>query len=238
MEEPEIPQELLKHKTKPKAKSPEVINKTVEEPAKADIAAAENTDDAGKVTEKTINIESLKIRDAVSLSSAAASAAAKAVEVEERTKEMSAVIPKETPEEKRRREAAEAALKEKSTSESAKAKNKKRSAKNAEKSAAKELAGRKYAVANIVACCAIFFGIGVFLIVCKRESGFIQSENRNLAEKPTLSIATILDGSYFEDITKWYTDTIPGREQLKPFSSGFEQRKDNRRPYSGKERNS
>ncbi|MBR1724057.1 MAG: hypothetical protein IJ723_03440, partial [Ruminococcus sp.] len=232
MEEPEIPPELLKRKPKPKPKAKAKPAEEVKtEPAKAEkteldtsapLAAAKA---AAEVTEKTINIEATKIRDAAAISAAISAAAAEAVEVEERTREMSAVIPsipKETPDEKRRRrEAAEAALKEKDASKPAKGK-KKSAEKKAEKSKTLELAGRKYAIANIVACCAIFFGIGVFLVVCKRESGFIQSENRNLAEKPTLSIATVLDGSYFEDITKWYTDTIPGREQLKPFSSGFE----------------
>lgn len=91
-----------------------------------------------------------------------------------------------------------------------------------EKKARIEQIGKRFAVANLTVCCTIIFGLGVYLAVCERESGFISSENRNLAEKPKLTVESVLDGSYFEDITKWYTDTIPGREKLKPFSSGFE----------------
>ncbi len=209
---------------KPAAKAAETAAKTAGTAAKTAVAAAAAKED----------LEATKIRSAAEISAAIAASAASAIADEERTREMSAVVPvikKETPEERRkRREAAEAALKANEEKESAKEKTRgskpsdksKKSAKKKAGDKAVATVGGKYAIGNIVACCAIFFGIGVFLIVCKRESGFIQSENRNLAEKPTLSVATLLDGSYFEDITKWYTDTIPGREQLKPFSSGFE----------------
>lgn len=80
---------------------------------------------------------------------------------------------------------------------------------------------KQFAIVNAIVCMTVFFGIGFFLLVCERESGFIQSENRNLAEKPKLTVQSLLDGSYFEDISTWYTDTIPGREELKPFSNAF-----------------
>ena len=201
--------------------------------AKTAVKAAEVTaSTAATAAAAKAGAEAAKVKTAASISAAIAAKAAEAVADEERTREMSAVIPapkKESADERRkRREAAEAALRASEEKESAKAskeKSRSKSSGKGKKSAKKTEAapiGGKYAIGNIAACCAIFFGIGVFLVVCKRESGFIQSENRNLAEKPTLSVATLLDGSYFEDITKWYTDTIPGREQLKPFSSGFE----------------
>ncbi len=84
-----------------------------------------------------------------------------------------------------------------------------------------EIAHKQFAIVNVIVCFAIFFGLGFFLLVCQRESGFIQSENRNLAEKPKLTVQALLDGSYFTDISKWYTDTVPGREELKPVSSNF-----------------
>ena len=85
----------------------------------------------------------------------------------------------------------------------------------------REIAHKQFAIVNVIVCFAIFFGLGFFLLVCQRESGFIQSENRNLAEKPKLTVQALLDGSYFTDISKWYTDTVPGREELKPVSSNF-----------------
>lgn len=79
----------------------------------------------------------------------------------------------------------------------------------------------KFSAVNVIVCSAIFFGLGLFLLFCDRQSGFIHSENRNLAEKPQLTAEALLDGSYFTDLTRWYTDTIPGREELKPLSSRF-----------------
>ncbi len=105
---------------------------------------------------------------------------------------------------------------------------KNRSAKAAVKAHKEELTAQKvgavnkrFAIINVIVCLTLFFGIGLFLLLCERKSGFIDSENRNLAEKPELTVQSLIDGSYFEDITKWYTDTIPGREELKPFSSRF-----------------
>lgn len=38
------------------------------------------------------------------------------------------------------------------------------------------------------------------------------SEKRELAEFPEFSVGSLLSGSYFDDITAWYSDTFPGRE--------------------------
>ena len=37
-------------------------------------------------------------------------------------------------------------------------------------------------------------------------------EKRNLAEFPDFSVDALISGSYFDDITTWYSDTFPGRE--------------------------
>lgn len=39
-----------------------------------------------------------------------------------------------------------------------------------------------------------------------------QSEKRNLAEFPEFSVEALLSGSYFDDISTWFSDTFPGRE--------------------------
>ena len=38
------------------------------------------------------------------------------------------------------------------------------------------------------------------------------SERRELAEFPEFSVEALADGSYFSDITLWFSDTFPGRE--------------------------
>ncbi len=80
---------------------------------------------------------------------------------------------------------------------------------------------KKFSVFNGVLCFALFIGVGFYLLICPRASGKAESENRNLAKKPKFSLSAVIDGSYFEDLTKWYTDTIPFREQLKPFIGSF-----------------
>lgn len=112
------------------------------------------------------------------------------------------------------RQAASAAPKKRETAAAA--------AKKSSKAVSKtDVMRKQFAIVNVIVCMAIFFGVGFFLLVCERESGFIQSENRNLAEKPKFTVQSLLDGSYFQDISTWYTDTIPGREELKPFSNAF-----------------
>ena len=84
-----------------------------------------------------------------------------------------------------------------------------------------ETVRRNTAIANTVVCSVVLFGIGLALIVGPRKSGFINSENRLLAEKPEMSVENLTDGSYFTDLSKWYTDTVSVREDLKPFSNNF-----------------
>lgn len=46
-----------------------------------------------------------------------------------------------------------------------------------------------------------------------------QSEKRNLAEFPEFSVEALLSGTYFDDITLWFSDTFPGRESWLSLSS-------------------
>ena len=48
-------------------------------------------------------------------------------------------------------------------------------------------------------------------------------EKRKLAVFPTPTLATVLDGSFFTDISKWYADTYPLREQMIAFQSNTEE---------------
>ena len=49
------------------------------------------------------------------------------------------------------------------------------------------------------------------------KSGFIQSENRNLATFPKFSLSSYFDGDFTSGITEYFTDTVPNREKLKIF---------------------
>ena len=40
-----------------------------------------------------------------------------------------------------------------------------------------------------------------------------QMEKRNLAQFPELTREAVVSGSYFDDISTWFSDTFPGRER-------------------------
>lgn len=233
LDEPEIPPELLKHKSVAKKKPTAAVGER---------SAVKNSPDVPQqVSGNTIVAESLvgniavkaaenhakaaAVKGTVAAAVTAADSADKAVKNSGRTVKKSAAKAGENSARQEQISRAEKNTERgKTNADSAKTTAKKVKKEKAEnkKKAEIEQVKKRFAAANVTVCCTIFFGLGVYLAVCERESGFISSENRNLAEKPKLTLETVLDGSYFEDITKWYTDTIPGREKLKPFSSGFE----------------
>jgi hypothetical protein len=134
-------------------------------------------------------------------------------------REITITVPKEKLEEPKAKKAAEKKARTKNAKKS-KSANTAKTEKELTLSK-EEITHKQFAIVNVMVCFAIFFGLGFFLLACDRESGFIQSENRNLADKPKLTVSSLVNGSYFEDLTTWYTDTIPGREELKPFSNAF-----------------
>ncbi len=48
-----------------------------------------------------------------------------------------------------------------------------------------------------------------------------QMEKRNLAQFPEFHWDTLVDGTYFDDISLWFSDTFPGRESWLQLSSGI-----------------
>lgn len=50
-----------------------------------------------------------------------------------------------------------------------------------------------------------------------------QTEKRNLAQLPTLSAEAVLSGTYFDDLSTWFSDTFPGREGWIQLSKNVEQ---------------
>lgn len=74
---------------------------------------------------------------------------------------------------------------------------------------------------NVVAMILIFAVISIMLVVVKRESGVSKHENRELAQFPEFSLTSWFDGVFTAGVTEFYTDTIPYRDELLPFSSAF-----------------
>lgn len=75
---------------------------------------------------------------------------------------------------------------------------------------------------NCIMCAGVVFTLFFSLLFMERESGFIDSENRELAEFPSFSVSDYFSGKYTKSISDYYTDTIAGREELKKFGSFFD----------------
>ncbi len=65
----------------------------------------------------------------------------------------------------------------------------------------------------------VFMIIGLILPLRPAESAL---EKRTLQTFPSFTMASFLDGSYFSDISTWYSDTYPFREKLLAANAGFE----------------
>jgi len=73
-----------------------------------------------------------------------------------------------------------------------------------------------------------FFGALAVLTVVSfllpLRPGFSESEKRELAAFPEFSVEALASGSYFDDITLWFSDTFPGREgwiSLSQYTASF-----------------
>ena len=73
----------------------------------------------------------------------------------------------------------------------------------------------EFSFVNAAVCLTVMFCIAIALVVMKRESGFINSENRNLATFPKFSISSWFKGDFAKGVIEYYTDTIPYREEIK-----------------------
>lgn len=72
---------------------------------------------------------------------------------------------------------------------------------------------------NVITMILVFAVLAVMLIVIKRASGKSEFENRKLAQFPEISVSQWLSGNFTDGVTKWYTDTIPYRDDMLSLSS-------------------
>ena len=79
----------------------------------------------------------------------------------------------------------------------------------------------EFSFINAVLCILMVFGVGLALVVMKRESGVLESENRMYAKFPEFTAKSYFTGEFTDGIVNFYTDTIPNREKFKSFSSTF-----------------
>lgn len=67
-------------------------------------------------------------------------------------------------------------------------------------------------------CIALFSGFVLSQIMPLRPS-YSEEEKRELAKFPKLSVSALASGSYFSDISTWFSDTFPFREALVSINS-------------------
>lgn len=66
----------------------------------------------------------------------------------------------------------------------------------------------------------LYVGATVSFIIPLRPT-YSESEKRDLKEFPEFSYKSVLSGSYFDDISTWFSDTFPFREQLTKFNTSI-----------------
>lgn len=67
--------------------------------------------------------------------------------------------------------------------------------------------------ALLTAAVVVFLLICIVINLCSKTKSFSEAENRNLAQRPELSITALADGSYFSDLTAYYADQFFARDK-------------------------
>lgn len=89
----------------------------------------------------------------------------------------------------------------------------KNAAKNIPEKPQKQKKNKARAVKNVAFFATLYLGTFVAFIIPLRPT-YSETEKRELKKFPTFSIETLKSGSYFDDITTWFSDTFPFREEL------------------------
>ncbi len=78
----------------------------------------------------------------------------------------------------------------------------------------RRIVGQRRRTHNVTLLAMIFLAALLLFLMnaCTADKEYSDSENRSLSQKPTLSMETISDGSYFSDLTDWYNDQFVGRD--------------------------
>lgn len=66
----------------------------------------------------------------------------------------------------------------------------------------------------------LYIGATISFMIPLRPA-YSESEKRDLKEFPEFSFEAIISGSYFDDISTWFSDTFPFREQLTRFNTSL-----------------
>jgi hypothetical protein len=76
-----------------------------------------------------------------------------------------------------------------------------------------ELAKKRYYFGAMLAVLTVIISVSIILAIIPRPTES-QIENRTLTPFPTLTTASYFDGSFTRNLTKWFADTVPFRDNI------------------------
>lgn len=74
---------------------------------------------------------------------------------------------------------------------------------------------KKVYLVNALSVILFFIVVICYMTFGTRTYGFATGENRNITKFPRFSTETYLEGKYTAQISEWYTDSIPNRQELR-----------------------
>lgn len=101
------------------------------------------------------------------------------------------------------------------------AERKPKTAKKPKKKGKELTASPEFMVINVGVVLIVVLAIMLCLYCFERSSGVSEYEKRELAKFPKFSLSSYFDGSYTSDISYYFTDTVPNRDNLKSLCNKF-----------------
>ncbi|MBP1561944.1 MAG: hypothetical protein J6C96_11995 [Oscillospiraceae bacterium] len=83
---------------------------------------------------------------------------------------------------------------------------------------------RAWSIINSVFFCTVIFGIGAAMLVLERPS-VSETEKRELTKFPTFSLESYFSGEFAAQLDKYFTDTVPFRDELTELASAINKAK-------------
>lgn len=71
---------------------------------------------------------------------------------------------------------------------------------------------QKFKITKIVVTAVVLFLMSALSLALPLRPSVSETEKRKLAEFPDFTVSAFLDGSYFSDISLWFSDTVPFRD--------------------------
>ena len=71
---------------------------------------------------------------------------------------------------------------------------------------------QKLNITKTVVTAAVLFVMSIGSLIIPLRPSVSETEKRELAKFPDFTVSALLDGSYFSDISLWFSDTVPFRD--------------------------